>query len=67
MDAHRLAEAVRDACVQAALEAFEDASISGLCCAGAWETAVGAMQTLDLEAVRHRGFETHGEDAGTQT
>jgi len=50
-DAIPLAEAVRDACVAAALAAFEDASISGLCCTGAWECAVGAMRTLDLEAV----------------
>ena len=50
-DAARLAEAVRDACVRAALDAFENASISGLCCTGAWECAVGAMRTLDLEGV----------------
>lgn len=45
----RSAEVVREACVRAALEAFEDASMRGLCCAGAWECAVGAMQSLDLE------------------
>ena len=43
-------EAIREAVVRAALEAFEDASMSGLCCTGAWECAVGAMRTLDLEA-----------------
>ncbi|WP_412068917.1 acetyltransferase [Rubrivirga sp. IMCC43871] len=48
----RLAEAVREACVRAALDAFEDASISGLCYTGAWECAVGAIRTLDLDAVR---------------
>ncbi|MGI9174694.1 MAG: acetyltransferase [Rhodothermales bacterium] len=47
----RLAKAVRAACVRAALEAFEDASIQGLCCTGAWECAVGAVRALDLEAV----------------
>ncbi len=46
--ADRLAEAGRDACVEAALDAFEDASMSGLCCTGAWECAVGAVRTLDL-------------------
>ena len=50
-DAGRLAEAVREACLRAALAAFEDASVSGLCCDGAWECAVGAVETLDLEAV----------------
>ena len=44
-------DAVRDACVAAALAAFEDASISGLCCTGAWEVAIGAMRTLDLKAI----------------
>ena len=44
----RVAEAVRAACIRAAQEAFEQASMSGLCCEGAWEVAVGAMQTLDL-------------------
>ncbi len=46
-----LAEAVRAACLRAALDAFEAASISGLCCTGAWECAVGAVRTLDLDAV----------------
>ncbi len=45
------AEAVRDACVAAGLAAFEDASTSGLCCTGAWEVALGAIKTLDVETV----------------
>jgi hypothetical protein len=49
-DVRRVAEAVRAACIQAARVAFEQASMSGLCCEGAWECAVGAMQTLDLGA-----------------
>lgn len=66
-DASRLAEAVRDACVQAALDAFEDASMSGLCCTGAWEVAVGAMRTLDPAALgRGAGLETDDEDANVQ-
>ncbi|MFO1434634.1 MAG: acetyltransferase [Candidatus Competibacteraceae bacterium] len=46
-----LAEAVRDACVQAALSAYEDAGIKGLCAEGRWECAIGAIQGIDLEAV----------------
>ena len=46
-----VAQAVRAACIAAALEAFEDASIRGLCCEGAWECAVGAMTTLDLDEI----------------
>lgn len=52
----RLADAVRAACLRAALDAFEDASISGLCCTGAWECAVGAVRTLDLQDLL-RAFE----------
>ena len=41
--------AVRDACVQAALAAYEDAAMSGLCHEGAWECAVDAMRSLNVE------------------
>ena len=43
-----LAKQVRDACLQAALLAYESAGISGLCREGRWELAVQAIQTLDL-------------------
>ena len=48
---HRLAEAVRIACLDAALRAYEDAGISGLCHEGRWEIAVQAIRTLDLGPV----------------
>ena len=44
-------EAVRKACLAAALAAYEDAAIRGLCQAGAWEAAVGAIRSLDLAAL----------------
>lgn len=44
----RLAEAVRDACLNAALTAYEDAGISGLCLEGRREMAVQAIRTVDL-------------------
>jgi hypothetical protein len=47
-DALRIAAAVRQACVLAALEGYERAQIAGLCQAGAWEAAVDAMRMLDL-------------------
>jgi hypothetical protein len=47
----RLAEAVRAACVQAALAGYEDAALSGLCHEGAWECAIDAIRSLDIEAV----------------
>lgn len=46
-----LAERIREACIAAALAAYEDAAVRGLCHEGAWEAAVGAMRALDLTAV----------------
>lgn len=45
----RLAEDVRAACLAAMREAYDQAAMSGLCCEGAFECAVGAIETLDLE------------------
>lgn len=50
-DHHRLAEAIRTACLEAALRAYEDAGISGLCHEGRWEYAVQAIQRMDLTAL----------------
>lgn len=46
-----IAEAVRKACIAAAQRAYEDAGMSGLCAEGRWENAIGAMQSLNLQAV----------------
>lgn len=47
-DKTKLAEAVRTACLDAALRAYEEAGISGLCHEGRWEYAVQAIQGIDL-------------------
>jgi len=44
----QLAETIREACLQAALDAYEAAGISGLCADGRWEIAVQAVRHLDL-------------------
>jgi hypothetical protein len=44
----QLAERVRAALIEHALEAHADAGVRGLCAQGAWEAAVGALRTLDL-------------------
>jgi hypothetical protein len=44
----QIAEAVRQTCVETALQAYEDAGLSGLCHEGRWECAVDAMRGLDL-------------------
>jgi hypothetical protein len=47
----QLAEAVRQACIATALEAHEQAGISGLCQEGRWEAAMEAVRSLDLKPV----------------
>lgn len=47
----RLAQAVREACVEAALKSYEEAGISGLCYEGRWECAIDTMRNLDLAAL----------------
>jgi hypothetical protein len=46
-----LAERVRAACVDAALAAYEDAGIRGLCADGRWEAALAAIRDVDLSRV----------------
>lgn len=50
-----LAEHVRRACVEAAIEGYERAAMSGLCHEGAWEAAIGAMRMVDLAALLDSG------------
>ena len=47
----RIAEAVKAACIQAALSGFEEAGVSGLCHEGALEYALDAIRMLDVETV----------------
>ena len=49
--AAQVADAVREACVEAALDAYESAKLSGLCDEGAWEAAVGAMRMVDIDRI----------------
>ncbi|MCU0510779.1 MAG: acetyltransferase [Anaerolineae bacterium] len=46
-----LAEAVRAACLRAALNSYENARTDGLCDAGAFELAIDAVRSLDLRPV----------------
>ena len=50
-DPLQLASAIRNACVQAALDGYERAQIAGLCQEGAWEVAVDAIRMLDLRTI----------------
>lgn len=48
---YQLAKNVKEACIQAAKEGFQDASMSGLCNEGAMEAAVSAIQRLELNKI----------------
>ena len=48
MELENLAKRIRDACLEAVLQAYEDAGIQGLCAEGRWEVAVGALKTVEL-------------------
>jgi len=47
----RLLEAARQACLETAAAAYEDAGLSGLCAEGRWECALDAIRMLDLQAI----------------
>ena len=47
----KLAESVRDACLEAAKKGYEEAAASGLCHEGAVEASLGAVRMVDLAAV----------------
>ena len=59
--ARQLTEAVRNACIDAALDGYERASISGLCHEGAWEAAVSAIRMLALDALAERAVDPDPE------
>jgi hypothetical protein len=50
-DRLRFARVIRDACIAAAKQGYENAAMSGLCEDGALEAAVSAIHMMDLEAV----------------
>ncbi len=50
----KVAEAIRDACREAVVEAWEDAGIQGLCVEGRCEVAVGAIERIGLKRIVER-------------
>lgn len=50
-DEERFAEVVRKACIEAAIEGYEYAGMSGLCHEGAWEAAISAIRMMDVKAL----------------
>ena len=62
-----LAEAIRGACVKAALAAYEEGGVSGLCEEGRWELAIDAIRKLDLNDVLRDAAHRVGGRAGSTT
>ncbi|MGA8207863.1 MAG: VOC family protein [Candidatus Dormiibacterota bacterium] len=60
----RLVEAIREACLRAALDAYEQAGLSGVCGEGRWELAVDALRSLDLDTALPRDDESATLPAG---
>ena len=61
MDREDLAKRIRDACLEAVLQAYEDAGVQGLCAEGRWEAVIGALRTLDLAPLL-REFQRYSAD-----
>lgn len=57
-----LAELIRSTCIQAALEAYEDAGVSGLCAEGRWEYTIGILRQLDLEPLLQAALQKRAEE-----
>jgi hypothetical protein len=65
MEVHmQMAEAVRQACLAAALQAYEDAGLSGLCHEGRWECAVDAIRAMPLRPLVHALLHATEHEAG---
>jgi hypothetical protein len=60
-----VALAVRQACIRAVIDGYQQAAISGLCPEGAFEAAVDAVRMLEMAAVLQRE-ETAACAAGTE-
>lgn len=46
-----LAQAVRDACVRAAIDGYEQGGLSGLCAEGRFDMAIDAIRALNLDRI----------------
>ncbi len=58
-----VAEAVRHACLVAALEAYEEGGLAGMCLEGRWDLAVDALKALDAAQVAARVAAANREGA----
>jgi hypothetical protein len=61
MDLQDLAKRIRQACLEAVVQAYEDAGVQGLCEEGRWEAAVSALRAVELAPLL-REFEQRSAD-----
>jgi hypothetical protein len=61
MDLEDLAKRIRQACLEAVVQAYEDAGVQGLCEEGRWEAAVSALRAVELAPLL-REFEQRSAD-----
>ena len=62
MNLEDLAKRIRQACLEATLQAYEDGGIQGLCAEGRWELAVSTLRTLDLTPVLRDFLKASSQD-----
>lgn len=48
---YRLAQGVRERCIEEAQHAFEQGGMSGLCVEGRWDLAMDRLRSLDVESM----------------
>lgn len=61
----KLAERVRHACLRAALDAYEQGGLAGLCEAGRWDLAMDAIRALNLQTLLERSAESEMQNVQT--
>ena len=52
-----VADAVRAACLQAAVDGYEQAGFGGMCEEGRWEMVVDSIRSLNLEAIVRKALD----------
>lgn len=57
-----VADAVRAACLQAAIDGYEQAGFGGMCEEGRWEMVVDAIRTMDLQAIVKKALAPDAQD-----
>ena len=64
MGPHEVAERIRHALLDAAVQAYDEAGLRGLCAEGRWEAAIGALRSANLESILAESSEREGSVPG---